>query len=266
MNIIRFAAVICFGLVLLIKSDSASAQLKPPAPQIKFDSFNAIYHLSRDSQNVSLLSTEETILADFPAQGDFYGITRQIPKTYQGHSVEVKVLNVVDAAGNPVRFNTDSKNNNLIITTGDPEITLYGSQTFKINYQTRGVINLGTKQDEFLLNVNGRGWGQPFNKVNATIYIPKSFQARLVSDPACFVDIQSNKSCTIKTNKSSDQTIITAKTGPLVAHQPLIVKMDFQPYTFSNTKSDAKPLIFAIAVLFLGIVSSYLYIKRRNNP
>src|SRR5262249_49343735 len=143
---------------------------------------------SRDAKGLSLLTTEEVINVDFPQNTNYYGITRQIPKTYQSHSVNVKILSVQDAAGSSVPYKTSTdKDNKLVISTGNPAIYLYGSQTIKINYQTSGVISLKSNQDQLLLNVNGRGWNQPFGQVNAFLHIPKSFDASLVSDPSCYV-------------------------------------------------------------------------------
>src|SRR6185503_13471252 len=89
------------GVVLIFAAyqpTAAGQALSPPA-SINFDSLTATYHLSRDATNRSLLTTQEVILADFPGSGNFYGITRAIPRSYEGHSVDVKVLSVSDAAG-----------------------------------------------------------------------------------------------------------------------------------------------------------------------
>src|SRR5207244_3616733 len=103
--------------------------------QLILNSFTGIYHLSRDSRGLSLLTSEETIVADFPSAG-FYGIKRSIPSKYQNHSVNVKILSVSDAAGTPVPYKTSTDNSgNIVVTTGDPDISLFGSQTIKINYQ-----------------------------------------------------------------------------------------------------------------------------------
>src|SRR5436190_23106767 len=75
-------------------------------PGITFNSFAGVYHLSRDSKGLSLLTTEETILADFPASGSFYGITRDFAKNYKGRSVDIKIISVSDAGGNPVPYKT----------------------------------------------------------------------------------------------------------------------------------------------------------------
>src|SRR5437868_4729070 len=139
MKFSRLVSITCLGLAVICCPHSVSARSNNSL-QITLNSFTGIYHLSRDAKDVSLLTTEETIVTDFPGSGNFYGLTRQIPKTYQGHSVDIKILNIVDAVGNTIPYKTTSDSNgNLVITTGDPAINLYGSQTFKFNYQTKGV-------------------------------------------------------------------------------------------------------------------------------
>src|SRR3954463_6646283 len=104
MKLARLAPAILVGLALVWQTNYASAINQN---QIIFNSFNGIYHLSRDRKGLSLLTTEETIVADFGS--GFYGITRELPSQYQGHSVDIKILGVVDAASNPVPYKVDNK-------------------------------------------------------------------------------------------------------------------------------------------------------------
>jgi hypothetical protein len=258
-----FLGLVCMQCPPVVQALST----KTPQPQITFDSFTGVYHLSRDSRGLSLLTTEETILADFPGNGSFYGITRSIPKEFQNHSVNVKVLNVSDVAGNivPYKTATDS-NNNLVITTGDPSITLYGSQTIKIRYQTTGVINLSKKTDEFLLNVNGRGWDKPFSRVDSTLYVPSSFGGSLKSEPLCYTVLgnSSKGNCKLNTKKNPQETVIRASAGPLAAHQALVVKLQFQPTTFTNKHavSTKKLLLISAALIFAGMIALISYLRK----
>jgi hypothetical protein len=267
---VRLFTAFCLGLVLFILTPSASAQIKALDPQITFDSFTGVYHLSRDNKSLSLLTAEETILADFPGNGSFYGIKRVLPKTYQNHAINTKILNVTDAAGNtvPYKITTDA-DSNLVLTTGDPAITLYGSQTVKIRYQTTGVINLKQKTNEFLLNVNGRGWDQGFPQVNATLYVPKIFQASILGKPTCYTVLNLSKNtnnCQITTHKGPETSVFTSKATNLGAHQALVMKLNFAPSTFTNEHSfwsKNKITVSAIALMFAATFSSYLYLRKR---
>jgi hypothetical protein len=265
-----FRLFILFFMVIvpIVAPEIVSAQVKNPPPQIGFNSFSGTYYLSRDSKGLSLLTTEETILADFPSGGSFYGITRTLPKKFQNHSVNTKILGVSDAAGNIIPYKTVADNNgDLVITTGDPSITLYGSQTIKIRYQTSGVINLNNKNDEFLLNVNGRGWNQQFNSVSATLHIPASFNSSLKSKPSCYVVLgqSSGNNCTMNTQKSAQETVVTSAVKNVAAHQALVLKLEFASSTFTNKRSLPTIALGAISALLiiLGSWSILAYNKRK---
>lgn len=245
--------------ILILPAASAQSQLKPQP--ITFKSLTATYHLSRDSQNHSLLTTEEVILADFPGTTSYYGITRSIPRSYQGRSVDINIKNVTDGAGQPVPFKTaNDKTGNLVVTTGDPAIAIYGLQTFRLNYQTKDVIDINSNKNEFLLNVNGRGWGQPFEKVTANIHIPASFRANLITEPTCYLGYnnQTSKDCSLSIRKLSSETIIDSKSnGQVAAHQALIIKMDFKADTFSHDNNYWQKywyIIISLAVLASGLL------------
>jgi hypothetical protein len=250
-------AVTCIGLATIWHAPALAAQAKT-SPEITFNSFTGIYHLSRDSRGLSLLTTEETIVADFP-NGGFYGIKRELPKNYQNHSVDVKILSITDAAGDPIPYKTTENPSYLTITTGDPTITLLGSQTIKISYQTSGVINLGQKTDDFLLNVNGRGWDQSLGRVNTTLYIPTSFGTSLTDNPTCYVS-PGNNTCRINTQKNNQQITITSSASAVAAHQALVLRLHFKPATFTNNHPPLSiPLIILAGVILLAAILIVLY-------
>ncbi len=237
------------------------AQKAPGSSGLTFNSFTGTYHLSRDASNQSLLTSEEVILADFASNSQLTGIIRSIPKSYQGENVEIKVLHATDAAGNDIPFKTSSKGDNLEINIGDPKIYLYGSQTFRLTYQTKNVINLNTSENEFILNVNGRGWNQGFGKVRAFLHIPTNVSSSIKSDSSCYIGYMdtSTLDCQIKQQKSAQETLITSEsTRPLNAHEALVVKTAFKTATFSANKGsfDIKlPVVFSlILIAALGTV------------
>jgi hypothetical protein len=257
----------CWALALIGTFHPVLAQVAPPA-KIIYGSFNGVYHLSRDASDLSLLTVEENISAHFPSNGNFSGISRQIPKNFQGRSVEVKVLSVQDAASNPVPYKTTSNKDNVVVTTGDPDIKLIGSQIFKINYQAKGVVNLAANQDEFLLNINGRGWDQPFGRVSGTLHIPTSFAADLRNSATCYLSTDNLKSnnCQINSQKTNSEFLLSAKAAPVAAHQALIIKVDFKPATFTDKRSslNIKWLISGLIALIVVTISGYKLLLRKK--
>jgi hypothetical protein len=235
-----------------------------PSPQISFNSFTGIYHLNRDSRGLSQLTTEETIVADFPS-GGFYGITRALPTKFQGQSVNVKILSVTDTTNNPVPYKTKlDSSGDLVVTTGDPSIILSGPQTLKLSYQTRGVVNLGSKTDGFLLDVNGRGWSQQLSTVEAILYIPASFRADLKEAPSCYLSPNSgtNTSCEIDVQKTADNTIVTARASPVSAHQALVASLNFAPQTFTNNHINFSHYILLTAGLIVFLTIVIYFVKK----
>ena len=247
--------LICLCLILFISAPAKAAT----APQISFDTFNGSYYLSRDSRGLSLLTSDETIVADFPASG-FTGITRSIPTQYQGHSVNVKILTVTDAAGNTIPYKSSPQaNGNLLLTIGDPTIMLSGPQTIHLNYQTSGVINLNQSLDSFVLDINGRGWGSPFNSVSATVNIPHNLVTSLKGKPICYTALgsKSNENCRVATTDNGQATIISAQARPVAAYETLIIKVGFRPATFTNPRSNTGRIVLeaagAVVTLLLAV-------------
>jgi hypothetical protein len=269
----RFARVILLSVLMMLglvlaPAVKVNSQALPVRSAIKFNSFTGDYHLSRDALGRSLLTAEEVILADFPGNTRYFGITRAIPKQYQNRNVEVKVLSITDAAGNPVPYKTSSdKSGNLLIATGDPSITLYGSQTFRIRYQTRGVIDVGASGDLLLLNVNGRGWDTEFGQVSAAVHIPKDFQSSLAGKPSCYIGYLKavTNDCAIDSQTQPSETLITSKTnGPVPPYHALVVKINFKQGTFTNKESRwerQKPWLLAALSIFV-LFSSFIYLRR----
>lgn len=254
---------VSFSLLASIAPASA-AQAVLPSKQIVFNSFTGVYHLSRDSRGLSLLTTGETIVADFPASG-FSGIKRVIPEKFIDHSVEINILNVSDAAGNPVPYRTSSDNNNLTLTTGDPAIILSGKQTIRIEYQTSGVVSFTQKSNELLLDVNGRGWNQSFNQVTATIYVPSSFNSNLQSAPSCYLALGTTKTdnCQTSVQSSTQGTVISSKATAVDAHQSLIIKLDFSPTTFTNHRGTSGLQVLLLTIITL-LIAGLLYLYKRS--
>lgn len=269
MKPLLLAVTVCVWAGCFLTS-TAYSQVNSSAEQIKFNSFLGTYNLSRDSKGVSLLTTEETILADFPPSGNYYGITRMIPNKYQGRSVDLRVTSIVDAAGNQIQYKTSNDAGGyLVVKTGDPTITLYGLQTIKIRYQTRGVVNLQGETNQFLLNTNGIGWEQPFGVISAVVNISKGLQSELASEPTCYINTGKLKTdnCEIETSKKPDNTVITSKTSQLPAHQALVIDMTFGPSSFKQYNAPPNRnllIITAGLVLIAGSVVAYYLIKKKK--
>ena len=253
-------------LFCVISLSQASVSAASTDQKIIFDSFTGVYHLSRDSRGLSLLTSDETIVGNFPSSG-FTGIKRVLSEKFQGHSVSIKILSVTDAAGSPIPYTVLSDNNDVTLTIGDSSITLSGSQTIRINYQTRGVINLSKKYDELLLGINGRGWSEPFTKVNASLYISAQFNSKIQGNPSCYTALNStndSSNCQIAVSKTADSTVITSRALQVSANQALVIKVDFLPQTFTNNHSQFIVYIVLVIITFTAFILVYARLNKKR--
>src|SRR4051812_8249539 len=80
-----------------------------------FNSFDADYTLTRDAQDIGRLHVVEHLVAVFPDTDQNHGILRAIPKTYQSHSVHLKVASVTDSSGAGIPYTKSTSNQNLVL-------------------------------------------------------------------------------------------------------------------------------------------------------
>jgi hypothetical protein len=264
------AAIIVTTLGLMLMVYLLPAQLvwaQSAKADFSFDNFAGTYHLDRDSKGVATLTVQEDMVVEFPLNGNCYGIKRAIPEKYQGHDLNLKIISVTDVGGTPVNYRTYADGQgNEIIETGDKDITLSGIQSYQINYQTSGVVAFNPDSDEFLVNVNGRGWQESFKSVKAFIHISKAFTADLISKPTCYIGYQNEtlNKCTLATINETDGSLINVSTTqPLTAHQALLVNLNFKKGTFQQKKPTSKVYLVVESILaaLLSICGAVLLIK-----
>src|SRR5580704_4510611 len=100
--------ILTIVVVSIAVSGSVSAQYQNPASakpvDFSFDNFAGTYHLDRDSKGVAVLTVQEDMTAFFPPNSNFFGINRSIPKTYQGHDLNLKIISVTDINDTPIPY------------------------------------------------------------------------------------------------------------------------------------------------------------------
>ena len=224
-------------------------------PDFSFDGFAGTYYLGRNGQGVATLSSQEDMVVSFPGNTSLTGLTRDLPTSYQGHDLALKVIGVTDAAGNPVPFKTAGAGQDTeAVQIGDPSITVGGEQTYRLKYQNRGVAAFYPTHDEFLIDVNGRGWNESFNSVKAFIHLEPAFSSALIGQPSCYIGYNNlaGTACMVKAQNESGGQLITASTNhSLGPNQALVVKLDFKKGTFVQVKpvKSVWPWLAAGAVL-----------------
>ena len=199
-----------------------------------FDSFDADYYLSRDSQKTPLLRVEETLVARFPDFDQNHGIMRSIPERYQNHTLSLKILSVTDEYGSPYHFTASRQNDNKVLKIGDADRYVYGVKTYKIKYQIRNFINYQPAQDEFYWDINGDQWPQVFGTVTARIHIPNDFMGSLQDKLACYAGAYGSSfiKCDIDRVQKTDEVVVASAVSALPPYQTQTVVLAFNKGTF----------------------------------
>jgi uncharacterized membrane protein YgcG len=122
------------------------------------------------------VNVTEDILVDFGSE-HHHGIFRDMPVRYgyddkHDRKIDVTNIDVRDAGGNPVRFDTSSSGPNLRLTIGNPDVLVSGRQEYKISYLLTGALNPFADHDEFFWNVTGNGWEASIEEAGARVVAP----------------------------------------------------------------------------------------------
>ena len=199
-----------------------------------FDSFDAVYELSRDAEGRSVLAAEEMLVARFPDFDQNRGIKRAIPESYLGTPLELTDISVTDEEGTERPFESESDGEFLILTIAVPEGEfVYGVQTYLITYTAHNVIlSEGADQpQEFYWDVNGTGWQQTFGSVSADFRFDPAIADAFTGQAACYAgDPGTTSTCEALEGSS---TGVTASHGSLGSYQTLTVAAQFEPGTFT---------------------------------
>jgi uncharacterized membrane protein len=169
------------------------------------------------------VNVQEKILYDFGSLQK-HGIFRNIPYKYSArggtYTVKISDISVFDEKGINYQFTTSTKNNNLEIKIGDPDLYVSQQKTYIINYKVKKAINYFTDYDELYWNAIGGDWPVNINKSSITINIPenndttyKCLYGALGSKKECLVEKQGNQLKIIHDQVLSPQEYLTVVVG-----------------------------------------------------
>ena len=214
-----------------------------------FESMSVDYVLDKDSDSRSTLRVSEKLLPVFPDFDQNRGIIRKVPLLYDNHSLNFELKSVF-RDNNPANLYKNSNENGyreLIIRDLDDNSFLYGKHEYEINYNLRDVTLApdDAEIDEFYWDVNGSGWSQPFNKVEARVILSDAIKDNLISDRlACYTGRVNStaRNCEISYDRETNE--ITARTTKtLQPSETLTIAIGFRKNTFfAYQKSDQEKL------------------------
>jgi uncharacterized membrane protein YgcG len=258
-------AVLCLSILsAIIPAQVAAAD----ANNFIISSFSADYHLARDQQNRSRLTVTETIVAEFPDFDQNHGILRAIPKTYQGHDVNLKVHSVTNEHSQPWNYTTDTSNDNLVLKIGDTDSFVHGRQTFTITYALQDVTLNTSDRDEFYWDINGDQWQQKAQQVQARVFLSPDLITSLQQASSCYAGPagDTRQDCSIAI-KQDEPHVIASATRPLGAGETLTIAIGFTKDTFAPYQTPLSTILaIAAGIIFLGILPPVLalFVTIRN--
>lgn len=250
----RPAALTALAGALLIAAFGAAASAtaavaadRPAAPppvravpgdvdDFTFAGFDAVYRLGRDADRRSELLTTETLVAVFPEYDQNRGIRRAIPRTYEGHPTDIRVVSVTDAEGEPRGFETErSEDGEFELVTIAADDYVHGEQTYVITYHQRNVTFEPDDRDiqEFYWDVNGTGWAQPFGVVRGELRLEDGLADALTGDAACYRGYEgSSTPCETLRADDAAEGVVVAEAAALGPYENLTLAVGFDPGTF----------------------------------
>lgn len=202
----------------------------------EFARFDAVYELGRDADGRSELLTTETLVAVFPEYDQNRGIRRAIPRTYDGHPTDIRIVSVTDDAGEPRGYETErSEDGAFELVTIAADDFVHGEQTYVITYHQRNVTldpdDLPVQ--EFYWDVNGTGWAQPFGVVRAELRLEEGLADAVTGDAACYRGYEgASTPCEALQVDASAPAVLVAQAAALGPYQNLTIAVGFEPGTF----------------------------------
>lgn len=173
----------------------------------------------------------ETIRVDF-GNLEKHGIYRTIPVKYRdrfGNNLDIRfhLLAITDEAGQPLNIASQIREgDDLIIKIGNPDVTVSGTQTYKIAYQVNRVLTRPDDTAELYWNVTGNDWPVPILAAQATVTDPQDS----LKDTICFADYFGGQKQNCQKATGTDKA--TFQTQNLAPGQGLTVAVVLDPTTF----------------------------------
>lgn len=167
----------------------------------------------------------ETINVDFGSLQK-HGIFRDIPFAYTASDgaktyTEVVVTRVRDGAGQ-VPYEVFTTGDFVRVKIGDPDKTITGEQSYRIEYTATGVLRSFDSHDELFWNVTGSNWPVPISEVSASVTLP----SEAITKITCFQGtLGSNEACTSK--KLNDKVATFFSKGSLGPKEGLTVVVGY---------------------------------------
>ncbi|MGH9026643.1 MAG: DUF2207 domain-containing protein [Acidimicrobiia bacterium] len=138
------------------------------------------YDVTIDVQKNGDLVIEETIVWDFFPFSK-HGILRNIPTRERYDNkydrlFPLEVISVSASEGTPSQYTVGSIDNGKQVKIGDPDETIEGQHTYRIEYRTEGHINRFKSHDELYFDAIGVDWPVSISDANVQVTVPATIE------------------------------------------------------------------------------------------
>ncbi|MEU4017035.1 DUF2207 domain-containing protein [Microbacterium sp. NPDC028030] len=236
-----------------------------------YASWDASYRVGLDEDGRARMHVTETLVARFPETDQNRGIVRGLPTSYEGASLETRIIAVTDEDGTPVPYETDEEDGLLYVQTGTDDY-VQGLTTYVIEYEMRDVI-LATKPaagattpsvDEFYWDLLPLDSTQAIERFRADVVFDTAMTAALTGATRCYTGTSgSTETCDLQGPTVTDGTAtFRVESGERPAGDGVTVAVGFDAGTVTQPTArtpdpvgDVAPLIAAGGAAALSVGS-----------
>lgn len=180
----------------------------------------------------SSLTITENILADCGNLPNKHGIYRVLPKKYKTvngtFNLPIDLISITDEIGRQLDYSVSSDSDTITFKIGDPDITVYGENFYKIKYQVKNTIRTANSNfDELYWNVLGNYWDLEIDNFKAEIYFPDSINSNNTNISYYTGSLTSKTSKLATYNWSEPNVLEVIGNGAFLKNQGVTVSVSF---------------------------------------
>lgn len=194
-----------FGSPSPVAADAlvAESSAEPSVEDFEFASWSTEWHVGIETtpggKDRAYAEVTETIVPVFPEIDQNRGIVRSVPLAIGDERMDVSGVDVRDANGESVEFESEVSGGELVVAIGDDDF-VHGQQAYVLTYTLRDVIaDLGNPEvQELYANLLPTSRAQPIGTFSAQVTLQPELAEAVVGDASCYQGaVGATKSCEI---------------------------------------------------------------------
>lgn len=263
LSILRPVLIAFFCTVLILSVGSVPVRAddgnSSETADYSTENFNTEINIDEDHT----IHVSETIKVNFNT-GGHHGIYRYIP--YSSKLYRVRVNDCGDQS-----YNTDTTSNSsgdfMVVRIGDEDRTVYGEQTYYINYDLICYVDNDSQKDYLAVDLFPTGWETSVGSVSTTLKLPKSIDWNAVK---LYGGSQGSTSelpsyFTTSIDQSSNTLYLTGANVPANSGATITADLD-EGYWVNPPNSDWSKIPFFLILIAVPVIVILLWIRHRKGP